>query len=338
MISPLVASFRETTTGRSCENKPVRLQHPLVSATALAASFLISCTGEAPQMNSTGFSSADGNRPPSVRAVRLMPEPISLNGPVTVHIEAEDPDRNALSFKYKWFVNNALVQGHGSHQLPPEMLKRGDQVNVEVTPFDGMVEGKPYKTQPVVVGNTPPVVTAVSLEPNHVVSGDRLRARVEASDVDRDDIRLAFRWWKNQSLLKEGEDSEIETAGLGPKDIIRVEVTPHDATSKGQPVSAAPLMIGNSPPKIVSAPSMPKSRDQFEYAVQAKDPEGDPITYLLETAPPGMTIDKTTGQIMWKIPADLTGTHRVRVVVEDGQGGSSFQEFELTLTPPAAAS
>jgi hypothetical protein len=289
-------------------------------------------------MNGTGFVSAAGNRPPSIRTARLLPDPLVLNGPITVDIQAEDPDRNALSFRYKWFVNGALVPGHEKHELAPERLKRGDRVNVEVIPFDGTAEGAPYRTQPTVVGNSPPVVSSILFEPSQVAPGDRLRARVQALDADRDDIRLTFRWWRNQNLLKEGEESEIETVGFSVKDIVRVDVTPHDAGSRGQAVSSGAMVLGNSPPKILSTPVMPTSREHFEYAMQAKDAEGDPITYLLETAPPGMSIDKATGQISWKIPADLTGTHRVRVVAEDGQGGSAFQEFDLTLAPPPAGS
>lgn len=308
-----------------------------LAVAVLVLSVLLGCSSESSRVPGSG-SEQGVNQAPTVRLGRIVPSPILLSGPVSVLVEADDPERDPVTIRYRWFVNGQAVPGESSEQLPTRLLKRGDQVRAELVPFDGKAEGAPYQTVPVAVGNTPPVVASISLEPNQVVPGDRLRARVEASDADRDDIRLTFRWWKNQSLLKEGEESEIETTGFGPKDIIRVDVTPHDASAKGQAVFAAPLVIGNSPPKIVSAPSVPSNREHFEYAVQAKDPEGDPLTYLLETAPPGMSIDKTTGQITWKIPADLTGTHRVRVVVEDGQGGSAFQEFELTLTPPAAAS
>lgn len=312
---------------------------PVFSGTILALSVLLGCTDEPPQkINGAGFVSASGNRPPSIRTARLLPDPLVLNGPITVDIQAEDPDRNPLSFRYKWFVNGALVAGQDKHELAADRLKRGDRVHVEVIPSDGTVEGSPYRTQPVVVGNSPPVVASVVFEPSQAAPGDRLRAKVQASDADHDDIRLTFRWWRNQNLLKEGEESEIDTAGFSIKDLVRADVIPHDPGSKGRAVSSAPLLLGNSPPKILSTPAMPTGREHFEYIVQAKDAEGDPITYLLETAPPGMSIDKATGHISWKIPPDLTGTHRVRVVAEDGQGGSAFQEFDLTLTPPPAAS
>ncbi len=324
---------------RSKHNVRTHYYQPVVVATLLALSTLIGCTGEpAQKMNVAGFVSASGNHPPSVRTARLLPNPLVLNGPIAADIQAEDTDRNALSFRYRWFINGAAVPGEDTHELPPERLKRGDQVYVEVIPFDGTAEGAPYKTQPMVVGNTPPIVTSLVLEPSQAAPGDRLRARLQASDADHDDIRLTFRWWRNQSLVKEGEEGEIDTTGFSVKDVVRVDVTPYDAGAKGQTISSGPMVLGNSPPEIVSTPVMPTRPEYFEYDVQAKDAEGDPLTYVLETAPPGMIIDKTTGRISWNIPADLAGTHRVRVVVEDGQGGSSFQEFDVTLAPPQASS
>lgn len=298
------------------------------------------CSEESFRSGSSGIANAvKQNHPPIIKSAKIIPNPIILDQQSMVEVEAEDPDGDLLiTFRHQWIVNGSPLIGETAPSLAPSMLKRGDRVAVEITAFDGRENGKPYQTQPILVGNTPPVVASVLLEPPQLVPGDRVRAHVEASDADKDNIRLTFRWWKNQSLLKEGEESDIDTTGFGVKDIIRVEVTAHDEVSKGQAVSSAPLVLGNSPPKFVSVPPTPTSREQFLYVAQAKDPDGDPITYLLETAPPGMTIDKTTGQIAWRIPTDLTGTHRVRVVVQDGQGGSSFQEFELALSSPPAAS
>ena len=44
-----------------------------------------------------------------------------------------------------------------------------------------------------------------------------------------------------------------------------------------------------------------------------------------------MVIDKETGHLVWQIPPGQLGRHRVRIVAEDGQGGTAFQEFDFTL-------
>lgn len=313
----------------------VRTQLSSLSVVAVAATVLISCTGEVSQKNNT---SQAGNQPPVVRSARILPNPVDITVPLTAQIDAEDPDRNAVSFRLKWFVNEKPVPGDNLSQLAPGSVKRGDRVSVEITPFDGTVEGPVYRAETVTVGNTPPVVTNIALEPAPSAPGDRVIARVEASDPDHDPIHFSYRWWKNQTVVKEGEEAELDTTGFVIKDAIRVEVTPQDEGGKRSGVSSPILVLGNSSPQIVSTPSQSINRDRFQYVVQAKDADGDPLTYSLITFPPGMTIDKATGTISWMIPAELSGTHRVRVVVEDGQGGSSSQSFDLTLAPRPSAS
>ncbi len=51
-----------------------------------------------------------------------------------------------------------------------------------------------------------------------------------------------------------------------------------------------------------------------------------------------MTINEKTGQIQWQVTPDLTGPQEARVVVNDGQDGSYFQDFTLTLPTPGSSS
>jgi hypothetical protein len=91
----------------------------------------------------------------------------------------------------------------------------------------------------------------------------------------------------------------------------------------------------NRAPVITSSPAGPTKRGAFEYVVTATDPDNDTLTYKLETAPSGMTIEASTGKIAWQMTSSLTGPQQVRVSVHDGNQGQAFQEF--TLTPPQAA-
>lgn len=90
-------------------------------------------------------------------------------------------------------------------------------------------------------------------------------------------------------------------------------------------------MGSNNPPNIVSHPNMMSNVELYEYAVEAKDPEGDAVIFELETRPTGMVIDRTTGRVTWKVPSSLKGTHRVKIVVNDSKGARSWQEFYLSI-------
>ena len=260
-----------------------------------------------------------------------------LSGPVSVQVDAVDPDRDAVTFRHQWLVNGNPIAGQTGSTLAPDLLKRGDSVAVAVIPSDGKSQGPPYRTQAVAVANTPPEVTRIALEPAEVRIGDRLRAQVEGSDADRDEVRYTFKWWRNNAPLSEGEESALDTTGFARGDRILVQATPHDHAGPGKARFAEQITIGNSPPKITSIPPTTISQGLYEYAVAANDPDGDPLTYTLQTAPSGMTIDKTTGRIEWRIAAETKGTYRVRVVVEDDRNGHAFQEFELSLAPPASS-
>jgi hypothetical protein len=134
-------------------------------------------------------------------------------------------------------------------------------------------------------------------------------------------------------MIKEGEDSFLDTIGFVASDSIAVEVTASDPAGSATSSKSESRTLGNSGATIVSTPPTAAVQGRFDYSVIARDPDGDPLTYHLETAPPGMTINSDTGRIGWQIPTDQQGMFHVKVVAKDRQGGLATQEFDLTLMP-----
>jgi hypothetical protein len=213
------------------------------------------------------------------------------------------------------------------------MLQRGDLVTVDLVPTKGSVQGAHYLAGPVVVGNSPPVVTNLFIERPADPHAPVL-AKMDASDADRDEMQFDFRWLRNDKVVKQGLEDTLDTTGFQAKDILEVEVIPRDQSSVGKAVRSDRVYVGNSPPKIVSAPADLIGRERYEYRVKAVDADGDSLSFLLEIAPPGMVIDKETGQLVWQIPPEQHGSHRVRIIAEDGQGGKASQEFDFALPAP----
>ena len=297
---------------------------------------LLGCNSGATETGLDGSGREGANHPPRIQSANL-PDPITRSGPVTVSISAEDLERDAVTFQYRWYINENLVPGEATSQFPPEKLQRGDRVSVEIIPSDGRSSGVPYKTQSVLVGNTLPFVARVGL-PEQIRPGDTVKVETEIKDADNDEVYVRYRWWKNQDVVAETEVASLDTTGFVRGDVLGVTVIPRDAGGEGKKISPPPVVIGNSPPRFTSKPLPVAQRGLYQYLLTAVDPEGDPVSFELQNAPPGMTIDRTAGLISWKIPTDLSGAYRVRIVAEDGQGGSSSQEFELTLPPAPAAS
>ena len=293
-----------------------------------------SCSSS-PQDSSVGVSGTKDNHPPTVRLVTIVPTPVTLAGPITAHVDVEDPDGTEVTARFQWIVNGAKLLDATGPELSPDHVKRGDQVALEVIASDGQLDSVPYRTEPVMVVNSPPVVARVMLEADPSDKSNRVLAKVEAVDPDRDVIHYLYRWWRNDKQIKEGEEGLLDTTGFGRKDVVAVEVIARDEQGSSPPARSVPIVLGNSPPQIISSPAALTTKERYEYVVQAKDADGDTVTYGLETAPPGMMIDKATGQVTWPVTQGLAGTHRVRIVVEDGQGGSAWQEFEVTIPSTA---
>ncbi|QUY45864.1 putative Ig domain-containing protein [Acaryochloris marina] len=103
----------------------------------------------------------------------------------------------------------------------------------------------------------------------------------------------------------------------------------------------------NSKPTFTSAPPTDITAGElFRYDAVASDPDGDPLTFELLAAPPGMTVDPRTGTIVW---IAQEGISTALLEVNDGKGGVAIQDISLnvpsaftapliTSTPPGPAS
>jgi Putative Ig domain len=302
-----------------------------IGIVSLAVLGLMGCSLDSSQTDATGSGTAEPNRPPVIRSVTLAPIPLVREGVVTATVDAEDLDRDALTFTFKWIVNDELRPAEVSSTFHPESLNRGDRVAVEVIPHDGKVSGSPVQSKSFVVGNTPPAIRALTIQPSGAKVGDRLVATVDGGDADGEDVRYTYRWSHNNQLVAEGEQGTLDTTGFSRGDTIAVSVTPHDRGSHGKEQSSELLTLANSPPRFTSSAQGVLAQGQFGYVVSAVDPESDPYTFALESAPPGMTIDEKSGRIQWNVPASAAGVYKVKVLVKDDHQGSTSQEFDVTF-------
>ncbi|HKN87300.1 MAG TPA: putative Ig domain-containing protein [Nitrospiraceae bacterium] len=293
-------------------------------------------SGAAKEFSESGFGT-HANRPPTIVTSRIVPNPLRLNQQISVQADALDPDGDIVTYRYQWRLNEEALVGQTHGTLSSSVLKRGDRLSVEVVPYDGIVEGFPVRLESI-VENTLPEIAQLTFEPTEVRVGQGVRAAAIGTDADQDPIEYRYRWWRNNSEVADGDMRELDTTGYVKGDTIVVEVTPSDQTSKGKSRLSAPITIMNSPPTITSAPPSIIERGRYIYSVTASDPDGDQLTYALETAPPGMKIDKASGRIEWPLTSKLVGHHKVRVTATDDEDAKAFQEFDLTFSAPVSSS
>ena len=186
----------------------------------------------------------ENNRPPTVRMVTIVPNPLTLAGPITAHVAVDDPDGTEPSKRFQWIVNGTPLPGATEFELKPGQVKRGDQIALEVIASDGHVDSPPYRSEPVEVINTAPIVTQVTIEAGSPESSNRVLARVAAVDPDRDEIQYLYRWWRNDKQVKEGEESILDTTGFGRKDVVAVEVVARDQEAAAPATRSSSIVLG----------------------------------------------------------------------------------------------
>ncbi len=312
------------------------------SAWALAFGLLCgACTGESsspqdgtgkprPTAGSGASAALTDNRPAVILSARLQPDPLTRREPISVIVEAEDPDGGAVTLAHQWYLNGEPLEGQSNPALSPDLVDRGDQVSVEVTAFDAKGAGIPHRTSEALVVNTPPAITRIVFKPFPVRVGGSVTAEAETDDPDGDEITYEFRWFHNGEEVLTADQNTLSTVGFVRGDEIVLEVTPSDGTDTGEVQRSDPVVVDNSPPEISSTPPREIGGGVYSYAVKAADRDGDELTYSLESGPPGMSIDPKSGLLQWKITADAAGTHQVRVAVSDGHVSEpTVQEFNV---------
>ncbi len=123
---------------------------------------------------------------PTLAAVESINiEPLPFNAATGVSVEtAVSGDEPIVSMEYRWFINGEEVFFENSARLPGNLFKRGNVVEVEVTPVSYTGERlAPLVTGPFEATNAPPVITS---EPPEKLTETGFRYQVIASDPDGD--------------------------------------------------------------------------------------------------------------------------------------------------------
>jgi len=270
------------------------------------------------------------NSPPAVTSVNILPEKPYIQAELSAVVQCQDPDNDPITNQYQWVKNGEEIVGENSYTLKNGKLKKGDLIQVRVTPSDGKVNGTPFLSAPVKVLNSPPLIQEVRIEPKVAYANDNLKVFVRSSDADGDTVDYTYQWEKNGVILSEDKKGILERGQFKKGDLIIVTVTPDDSESIGKTIKLEPI-IANSPPIITSSPPNKTDGNIYTYQVTANDPDNDLIIFALKTAPKGMEIDKGTGLIRWEIRKGDQGTPLIEIEVSDSEGAKSFQKYTLSI-------
>lgn len=295
----------------------------------------------APRPQPLASATADReDTPPQIVSARLEPEEPKPGGSVRVVVDVSDADGDPVKMTYDWSLDGQPV-GAGMPKLALHDASRGDRLAVTVVASDGRADSDPAVLH-AVLANRPPVVTRLSIGPAlEITAGTEVRVKPEGNDADGDPLRFHYAWTVNDRPVA-GDAKSFDTRALTKGDVLVANVRADDGTDLSDAFASPPIRVVNRPPRVVSQPGPSTPGEAFHYVVRAEDPDGDaPLHFELEEAPRGMKIDASTGEILWTPGPDQAGTHPVKVVVDDNNGGRVAHAFDVQVgrgfAPPAAA-
>jgi hypothetical protein len=271
------------------------------------------------------------NSPPVISSINILPEKPNRESELNLVIQSHDPDGDPITYRYQWIKNDEEIVGENKSTLRTGNFKKGDFIQVRGTPSDGKADGKRFLSAPVRILNSPPVIEQIWIEPKVAYVKDNLKLKIKSSDVDGDFIYYTYRWEKNGIIMAEERGEVLEQGRFKKGDSIAVTVTPDDRETQGPPKKSESIIISNSPPTITSFPPTSVEGMTYLYPVKADDPDNDPVTFTLRSAPKGMEIDKETGLIRWIMREEDKGAHFIEIEATDNEGAKSRQRYTLTV-------
>lgn len=146
-------------------------------------------SGNAPARNLSA-SVTVVNTPPKITSATLVPSTETGAAELKVNVESVDPDRDLLTYTYRWFKNNVPIESATGSSLSLSRVSRGDQVAAEVVAHDDVSASAAVRTQPFSVNNRPPVFTSQPIAPTQRDLVFQYHA--VANDPDGDPLRYAL--------------------------------------------------------------------------------------------------------------------------------------------------
>ena len=221
-----------------------------------------------------------GEQPPAVLFAQILPDPASASDTLTVDVDLDDPDGDAMTPTIRWTLNGDDV--HVGPSLAAGTAARGDIVMAWVSVDDGAERSAELPTAPLRISNSPPSLEGVVVEPPVLAAG--LSARCEAVgwiDADGEPPLVRTRWFVDGVLATEGPG--LNSAYFAKGATVTCEGTPVDAEGFGETATSPPVPVLDTPPALARVelhPEPPTAADDVEVVpIGADDADGDLVSF-----------------------------------------------------------
>ena len=228
------------------------------------------------------------NTPSGVSGVAITPPAGTEATTFTASYAAtNDVDGQSVTVSWQWSVDGAPVNGATGTTLNGTSFDKGQTVTVTATPNDGLEDGTPVISTGILVDNTAPSITSVSISPTSGGESTTFTCTPAGwSDIDPADTTPAYTWQWTVAGANSVTTQSITGTSFDAGQAIACTATPTDGTTPGTPVTSAPVTVGNTAPSITSVAITPTTAytDTLLTATLSGwfDADGDSPAYMYE--------------------------------------------------------
>jgi uncharacterized repeat protein (TIGR01451 family) len=281
--------------------------------------------------------SATTNRPPTISSTPLMTG--TAGATYVYQISATDPDSDPITYALNTAPTGMTISETGRIAWPIPLGTVGTfDVEIEVADNKGAYVRQNYSIGVGETGNRPPTISSNPALTG--TAGSTYTYNISASDPDSDPLTYTLNDAPVGMAFNTGTPNRLEWAiPAGTEGNFDVEIEVSDGRGgfvrQTFAIGVGSGNAGNRPPRFTSTPTATGTAGgSYTYQVTATDPDSDPLTYTLITAPVDMTIsvvNATTSRIEWAIPANVIGDVDIEIEVADGRGGTARQGYAISV-------
>ncbi len=244
------------------------------------------------------------NTEPVVNSISFNPGvPTSQDNVQCVPVST-DADGDAITHFYSWTLDGIPQPVITDTLNGPFSV--GAQISCTATPNDGITDGSSL-TANVIIENTPPVLSGVSIVQTSARTNDILTATANATDPDGQSLSLTYEWLVEGSVVKTGPNATLDGAGaygsgtyFDKNQTVSVRVTANDGIDDSLVSHSTGLLVENTPPgspQLSISPGNPSEGvDDLvcSVLVDGADADGDSLSYSYSWEVDGMTTGYAT--------------------------------------------
>jgi len=265
-----------------------------------------------------------------------------------------DPDGDPKdATEIRWLRDGIQVSAYNDlNWVPPEATSKGETWVAEVRVSDGLMWSERVSTSQVLILNTPPVVTSISMLPEgDLITTMNLTVIWEQNDIDGDaESNSEIRWWVDGEWIRDFDDMVSVPASETIRDQHwSVQVIPGDGEDLGSSMKTNSRAIQNAPP---SAPEVslggdfggselgvPDSIHDLVAQAISNDPDEETVLFDYQWSRNGFHVPDLDSQpVVPSLRLEPGQTWSVTVIARDPWGLSSSASEDVTIAnlPPSS--